>query len=508
MKFYKELFREIRKSKKISVSTLANSIERSYNAVHKWENGERNPSAGDVRLMAMILEISPSEISDLEELVPIHKKSSNTGIDTLSGDLLVEKYLHEINNIIQNYGEIPEINIEAVIGLENKVKQTKRQIEIQKRRASNYKKTLNLAPIIIYAKDIGLRYSYVNDEFINQTGLYSKNDVIGTKASEIFDFKEIKNIMKYEQEVLETLQPVRNREISIPGTKNRKTGLINIFPLIEEDKRIESIVCSIHDITYIKKLLDRFEKLDTLLNEMEDYIYIRTLNPDRFIYRSRGIERITGRKKVEFYEDPKLWYNLVHPDDIKQATIQPEDLKTDYIKKKYRIKNILGGYRWIEDKHYRSVIDSLGIPYYYGIARDISIQVEQEELKELLEIYTNFIDVGIGILDYDLKKYLYINTFFEKIIGYTKKEIINIYAYDFMLQKVIHPEDKDKMKKYQLDEDLKYYTIRIVSKNRKIKLTSVTRKNIKFKGRKCRFIAVKLLENLGKFEGVWPVSAD
>ena len=69
MKFYREIFREIRKSKKIQVITMAQAINRSYHAVHKWEKGERNPSAGDIRLMASVMGINPSEISDLDDQI-------------------------------------------------------------------------------------------------------------------------------------------------------------------------------------------------------------------------------------------------------------------------------------------------------------------------------------------------------------------------------------------------------------------------------------------------------
>ncbi|MCP4181210.1 MAG: PAS domain S-box protein [bacterium] len=501
MKFYKDIFRKIRKSKKIPVITLAKAINRSYHAIHKWEKGERNPSAGDIRLMAAIMGISPSEISDLEDSLLSSKKILNERIDKISDDLLIEKHLGELNHIIENYGDIPDVNIEAVIQLENKVNQSHRQINMLAKKLNDYERTLNLAPITIYTIDTSFHFRYVNNLFVKQTGLYTKEDIIGSTASEIFGLQDVKELIKYEQEVFKNKCEIRNKEIHIPGTFAKSRGLLNIFPFLDQNNNVDKIVCTIKDITYIKKLMDRFEKIDSLLNAMDDYIYIRTFNPDKFLYRSKGIELITGYKKIEFYKDKNLWLNLVHPDDRTNAAILHDDIKGESSIKKYRILHKSGMYKWVENKRYKTYMSESNVYYYYGIVRDVTNQVEKEELEELLKIFTNSMDIGIGIMDYERTKFLYINKVYEKILGYTSKQLTATNLYNFLSQISVHPEDKDKFEKYVKNESLKKYKIRIISKDKKIKLITISRKNIKFKCRKCRFVTMKLEKYLGTYMG-------
>ncbi|MCP4178414.1 MAG: PAS domain S-box protein [bacterium] len=499
MKFYGEIFRKIRKSKKIPISTLAKAINRSYNAILKWEKGERNPSAGDIRLIASIMRINPSEISDLKDDIPESDILLYGRTNKIFDNIMIEKYLGELKHIIENFGDIPDINIDAVIQLENRVNQTNRQINIVKNKSTDYQNILNLAPIIIYTKDSSLHYKYINDAFVKQTGLHTDENIIGSTASQLFGLEEVLEINKYEQEVFSSKKEIYNKEVHIPGTNSQKTGLLNIFPFSSKHDDMGKILCTIRDITCLKKILDRFEKLDVLLNTMSEYIYIKTLQPKKTIYRSKGIEYITGRKQVEFYKDENLWLSLVHPDDRKEAEISLNNTELAHYVIKYRVLHKSGQYKWVENQRYRHCMPDTNIYYYYGTIRDITDKIKNEELEELLIIYTNFIDAAISIADYESKKFLYINKKLEEITGYSCKEFINCNAENFILQKLTLLEDKEKVRKILDDESILNFKVRVICKNKKIKLIDITRKHIEFKGRKCAFVSYKMLENLGPY---------
>ncbi|HJO95713.1 MAG TPA: PAS domain S-box protein [Victivallales bacterium] len=501
MKFYGDIFREIRKSKNIPISKLAKAIDRSYNAILKWEKGERNPSASDVRFIALILGINPSEISNLNDDLP-GQKTTKTGYNKkVYDDLLIEKDLEELRHLKENYGVIPDINIEAIIRLEKRVNIYRRQIKTLNAKLTDYENILNLAPVIIYSKDSLFHYKYVNDRFIAHTGLCSKENIIGSTTSKIFGFNEAKEINKYEQEVFKSNTDIYNKEIRIPGTNGKSIGLLNIIPYIDKHSNVEKILCSINDITYLKKLLDRFEKLDSLLNIMDEYIYIRTFNPTRFIYGSKGIESITGYNKIEFLNDKNLWLNLIHPDDKKEAEIPDFDTEFKCCVQRYRIQHKSGIYKWVENRRYRYYMPESHIYYDYGIIKDITDQMAKEELEELLIMYTDFINLAISIMNYDTKEILYVNKKYERISGYTSKEVITQNAYKFVLQHFVLPEDKEEVERILEDESIKNYKTRMITKSKKIKLILIRRKNIIFKGKKCRFVSYKVLKNLGTFEG-------
>jgi PAS domain S-box-containing protein len=496
MRFYYEIFKKIRKGKKLSAAALAKAIDKSYHAINKWEKGERNPSAGDIRLMAAIMGIRPSEISDLsDEISTVEALITEKKGSRLSNSLLAEKYIAELHHIVNNYGNVPEVNLEAIIQLENKVAQTEKQNEMLKKSLQHYKDTLNLTPAIIYAKDSTLHYRYVNELFIQNTGFLLKDDILGATSSELFGIDESKEIIDYEKKALKNNGTTTNKEVFIPGTNKENIGLLNIHPLKRDDGSVEIIICSIKDITYLKKLLDRLGKLDFLLDSMDDYIYIKTIKPERFIYRSQGIENITGHKRIDFYNDKKLWDEIIHKDDIFAANKLPQNLENQQIKEKFRILQKNGQYKWVENTCYKKYMPDLKIYYIYGIIRDISEQVRREDLEELLKIHTDFMEYGVGIMDYETKEYMYINKAYEKMTGYTHKEIGKSDVCDFVLNKLTLPEDREKLSKYLEDESISEYNIKMVNKKKEVKLFNIKRNNIMFKGRKCRFVAMRLENN-------------
>ena len=119
MIFYIERFNEIRKLKKITLKALADSLGRSYSAVRKWSGGERNPSSSDIRLLAMIMNISPTEISDLDDHISLPDKSGINNSMKISKDIILKKHMDELGDIIGNYGDFSADKIKNLIYLEN-----------------------------------------------------------------------------------------------------------------------------------------------------------------------------------------------------------------------------------------------------------------------------------------------------------------------------------------------------------------------------------------------------
>jgi len=75
MRFYREKFKEFKKSLKWTSIELAKAAGLSRHSVAKWENGQRIPSEKAIRRLADILKVNVNEISDLPEARPISKKN-------------------------------------------------------------------------------------------------------------------------------------------------------------------------------------------------------------------------------------------------------------------------------------------------------------------------------------------------------------------------------------------------------------------------------------------------
>ncbi|MCP4178586.1 MAG: PAS domain S-box protein [bacterium] len=484
MIFYIERFHEIRKLKKITLKALADSLGRSYSAVRKWSSGERNPSPSDIRLIAMIMNISPVEISDLDDHISLPDKSGINNSMKIPKDIILEKHMNEVEHIIGDYGDIPTEKIKNLIYLENYARETNSKNKLLNRQLNELQLTINNISEQIYVKDKRFRYKFVNNYFVKSVGNYTHEEIINSTASDIFPLKEIKQVMKFEQDVFYNKKPVFNKKVFILGSKGKRIGLLNIIPIIDSNNNIQSIVSSIKDITEIEILLQRFEILDQTLNMIDHYIYIYTREPIKYEYRSAGIENITGRKREEFDNDVNLWCNIVHPED--RHILNAERLQIGLNILKYRILHKSGNYIWVRNRTYKLFNKKTNNFYYYGSVGDITHEMEQNELKELLKINSDIMPIAIYIQDIDSSSILYTNKASERITGYSECFLKGFKKDNTFHDKLMHPEDLKKYKRhFSSDKDFKIET-RIITKDGKVKLVEINSKSIKFRDKNCK----------------------
>ena len=108
MIFYREKFKELKKSLRWTTKALSEAANLSRESISKWENGQREPSAKSIYLLAKTLGIRVSQISDLTDLFPkSDKKISETIIDNCN---LLETISNEensyLNSILSNLNKM------------------------------------------------------------------------------------------------------------------------------------------------------------------------------------------------------------------------------------------------------------------------------------------------------------------------------------------------------------------------------------------------------------------
>jgi PAS domain S-box-containing protein len=109
------------------------------------------------------------------------------------------------------------------------------------------------------------------------------------------------------------------------------------------------------------------------------------------VYLNPAAEKIYGRTASAFYADPRLFINIVHPEDRPRvAKMLPELIEQGTMTIQYRIVRPDGEVRWLEDKT-AIARDADGRPVRFdGVANDITerkareaqFQAEQEQLDE------------------------------------------------------------------------------------------------------------------------------
>ncbi|MCP4178113.1 MAG: helix-turn-helix domain-containing protein [bacterium] len=357
-----EKLKKIRKTKKVTQGQLAKQLGKSKIIIHLWESGKRNPGDSDIRMIAVILGISVSEISDLKDL----------GISEYN-DTSISKELEKLDKIIKEIGDYPDLNIGLLSEINEKYTFYRNENIRLKKRLNGLNNTIDELSQIVFIKDRNYKYRVLNNAFMHMAGLqYKKEDIIGYKASDIFGLKEIQHILKYEQDVFKNRERLTNKQVIIPGSKGAKVGLLSITPILNDKNEVNEILCTINDITVLSEAIEKQNFFKKIINEMEDVVWIKSFNPVKYEFLSDSCEKIIGISKKDLTSNPNLIQKVIEPEVLKtkcsysngRIYFKPGVHKAKYIKPD-------GSSQLVESRIYATT-NKKGEKILYGINRCLS----------------------------------------------------------------------------------------------------------------------------------------
>ncbi len=125
----------------------------------------------------------------------------------------------------------------------------------------------------------------------------------------------------------------------------------------------------------------QFRQLHQSLGEV---LWLASLDGSTVLYVSPAFEQVYGRPAAEFRADPRLWLEMVHPDDLHLARESGAQLmSTGSSRCEYRICRPDGSLRWLSDRK-RLIVDEHGRPTMIGgIAEDITAIKERDAARAL-----------------------------------------------------------------------------------------------------------------------------
>jgi PAS domain S-box-containing protein len=384
MEFYFKEFSKIRKLQRISIQKIVNRLDKSYKTVWCWEKGKHKPRGADVRVLARILGVDVSEISDLTTKSEYTFEPYNLAVD--DKDKTGYSYIQHLKD------EIISLN---------------RQLRHQYNVLSNVNKILDTLQSLFYTKKADLKFTYVNNAFALAIG-YEKNEIIGRENHELLFYNDYIVLNKLEVEVLRNGVSIRNREIYIPGTQKKKYGLISIYPEYEGN-RIISLNCSIRDISERKRTLQEIDRVKNLLKvyatsmsnglTISSYHKYNGVAKGRFLYINNAHEEIYSYSKELFLKKDGFifWLNTcVHPDDRVKETAYYESCDWPKVRR-LRIWCPDGTVKWIQET--MSFVNYLNRECSICEVRDVTAEVkmENEKLRIARSLSDNGIDRGMII---------------------------------------------------------------------------------------------------------------
>lgn len=322
--------------------------------------------------------------------------------------------------------------------------------------------------IQVYDKD-GYAYK-LNKKQKELLGVPDENDVIGkynilndplaikTGASKVY--KKSYKGQKYQHSFL--FDP------DIPENKwnTRKDARFlteSLFPVYDDQNRVEFVVSIIRDITEekkskeqlkektedyyslfeeykaqnedlsraFKKLEESSELLNNLAAQVPGVVYQFRLSPDGsscFPYSSPGIYEIVELTPEDLHDDATPAFSRIHPDDLEYVVegINESARKQQDFHSEFRVKLPRQGIRWRQcDAHPQLLED--GSTLWYGIIMDITERKNAEEkIREqqiLLETMFNTITDGV-VLTNNKREIVLANKGIKTTFGYEPEEII------------------------------------------------------------------------------------
>jgi len=162
---------------------------------------------------------------------------------------------------------------------------------------------------------------------------------------------------------------------------------------------------AIATLTMVKNLSESEERFRRIIENSRDIIYRMSLPDGNYEYISPSVEEIVGFTPQEFYENPRLSLQTLHPDWLAYYSEEWEkllrgDMPPFY---EYKIINRQGGERWLNQRN-TLIKDENGNPIAMeGIVTDIThLKKTELELREKRDEAQLFLDIaGVMIIAID-----------------------------------------------------------------------------------------------------------
>lgn len=290
MELHVEKLKTIRKRKKITAEELAMKMGMSRMTLGAWENARRIPSEAKIRMLAKILDISVSEISDLPPDKAISEISLKPLGSSINSILAVDK---EKNFRRQNS------LISGIMGISKELSDIKLIIGA----------LISSLPSIFYIKGTDLKYIAASEAFLKNLSLNKNYDVAGKTDFNFFPENEAKINCEMDKKVMADGKSVLDMEGYIPGNRKAKWGIMSKIPILDSEGKIEGVLGHFVDITARKKAEEKYNRI---VNMSPNPICVIGLD-GYFKFVNPVWEKVLGYTNKELLSTPFI--HFIHPDD-------------------------------------------------------------------------------------------------------------------------------------------------------------------------------------------------
>ena len=270
------------------------------------------------------------------------------------------------------------------------------------------------------------RIILVNDSFVKMFNYKGASEILGRNPIDLIDETDRDNIALMMEQTDEGIN-TQTRYYFKGRKRNYSPFEVEISVSSYEIENEKFAVWILQDVTEEKKAQNALslseERYRSITENINESIWTAEREDEKLkaVFYTSGIKKITSYDAKSFIDNPDLWKEIIHPDDVDEVVDKLFRFYSDPARVadsfEYRIIDTLGNVIWIENK-ITLVRDNNGeIQKIFGIISDISLSKRAEEelkkstlnLKELNETKDRF----ISIISHDLR------TPFSSILGFT-----------------------------------------------------------------------------------------
>jgi len=304
-----------------------------------------------------------------------------------------------------------------IMGIDRDITERKQAEAALKQSESKYRYIVNTANEGIWTFDKNLVTTFANARMAEMLGYEDDGALIGRQ---LIDFI-------FEEDLTDHFNQMEKRRKGIPDNFERrfrcKNGqtvwtLVSGTAIFDENNNFNGTLGLVTDITERKKSEEALRKSEQryklLLESITDYTYsvqIKNGKPVKTVH-SYGCMKVTGYTTEEYLSIPKLWLNMVHPDDkeLVEHYADPLCMGIEIPPLEHRVIHKNGSVIWVRNTYVLKHDEYGKVIGYDGLISDITERKLFEEKlrheRSLLRIIIDHLPDAIYTKDTQCRKTL------------------------------------------------------------------------------------------------------